>query len=82
MATRPARLPEALRRAVLKIDAHAAEQRRQRKLAQRTVREYPTGAGALEIHGDTIRTQTAAQRTRAIAKQRQTDDAAEGHTLH
>jgi hypothetical protein len=59
-----------LRRAVLKVDADAAEQRRQQKRAERTVVEYPTGdgAGALEIHGDALRTQAAYQRIRAIAK--------------
>jgi len=75
----PARLREALRRAVLKVDAAAAEQRRQDKLARREVREYPTGDGccALEIHGDAIRTQAAYQRIRAIAKQLPAD----GRTL-
>ena len=75
----PARLREALRRAVLKVDAAAAEKRRQAKLARREVREYPTGdgCGVVEIHGDAIRTQAAYQRIRAIAKQLPAD----GRTL-
>lgn len=75
----PARLREALRRAVLKVDAEAAEKRRQDKLARRMVREFPTGdgCGALEIHGDAIRTQAAYQRVRAIAKKLPAD----GRTL-
>ena len=75
----PARLREALRRAVLRVDADAAEKRRQAKRTHRTVREYPTGdgAGALEIHGDAIRTQAAYQRIRAIAEKLPAD----GRTL-
>jgi Domain of unknown function (DUF222) len=79
----PARLREALRRAVLAVDAQAAEKRRQERIAARTVREYPTedGGGVLEIHGDGIRTQAAYQRIRAIAKKLVADGAADGRTL-